>query len=227
MRKLTLELASEGPAVGPTSVSALFSRPDDADVLLVLAHGAGAGMHHSFMQALAERLVACRVAVLRYQFAYMEAGRRRTDAPARAHAAVAAACAAATANAPDLPCFAGGKSFGGRMTSQLAATSALPNVRGLVFFGFPLHPAKKPSQKRAEHLAQVTQPMLFLSGTRDALAELSLLEPLVRRLGARATLALVEGADHGFSVLKRSGRTDDEVLDELAERAASWMRSHG
>lgn len=195
----------------------------DARAALVLAHGAGAGMDHPFMEGLAVRLAALRVAVLRFEFPYMAEGRKRPDRPDVAVDAVADAVAAGREAFPGLPLFAGGKSFGGRMTSTAASRGRLGGVAGLVFFGFPLHPARKPGTGRAEHLPEVEHPMLFLQGTRDALADLDLLRPVLAKL-ERATLHVMEGADHGFHVLKRSGRTDDEVLDELAERAASWMR---
>lgn len=205
-------------------MSGLLARPDDAHALLVFGHGAGAGMRHASMQAICERLADCGVATLRYQFPYMEAGGRRPDRPALATATVRAAAEAAAVHAQGLPVFAGGRSFGGRMTSTAAAESPLAGVRGLVFVGFPLHPAKKPDTRRAEHLSRVGVPMLFLQGTRDALAELALLTPICEKLpGAR--LHVVEGADHSFHVLKRSGRSDDEVLDELAGAIDAWVRA--
>lgn len=208
-------------------VSALLGRPPDARALLVLAHGAGAGMEHPFMDALASRLADLGVATFRFQFPYMEAGGRRPDPPAVAARTVASAVGAAVEAAPDLPVFAGGKSFGGRMTSTAAAKGELDahGVRGLVFFGFPLHPPARPGTERADHLSDVPQSMLFLQGTRDRLARLDLLEPVLGRLGPDATLHVVDGADHGFHVLKRSGRTDDDVLDELAGRTAEWMEA--
>jgi predicted alpha/beta-hydrolase family hydrolase len=165
------------------------------------------------------------VAVLRFQFPFMQQGSRRPDAPAAAHAAVRAAVAQATQRLPGVPLFAGGKSFGARMTSQAQALEPLPAVRGLVFVGFPLHPAGKPGVTRAEHLQQVQVPMLFLQGTRDALAELKLLRPVLQQLGKRATLHTIEHADHAFHVPVRSGRTDGEVLDELAATSVDWMRT--
>jgi uncharacterized protein len=203
-------------------VSALLCRPTKARRLLVLAHGAGAGMNHPFMANLADELAGVGVATLRYQFPYMEERRRVPDAPAVLLATVVAAVRAAAEAAPGLPLFAGGKSMGGRMTSQAAAQQPLEGVRGLVFFGFPLHPLKKPGTKRADHLAKVTIPMLFLQGTRDALADLTLLRPVCARLGSLATLHVIETADHAFHVLKSSGKTDEQVLRELAETAASW-----
>lgn len=209
--------------VNGSRVSAILLRPDGAACLLVLAHGAGAGMRHPFMEAAAEALAERAVATLRFQFPYMEAGRKRPDRPAVAQATVRAAIEAAAARAAGLPLLAGGKSYGGRMTSQAAATAPLPGVRGLVFFGFPLHAAGHPSDERAAHLDDVDVPMLFLQGTRDALASLDLLEPVCRRLrDAPATLHVVEGADHSFRVLKRSSRTDAEVMAELADAVARW-----
>jgi predicted alpha/beta-hydrolase family hydrolase len=203
-------------------VSALLCRPTKARRLLVLAHGAGAGMSHPFMEKLADELAGVNVATLRYQFPYMEGRRRVPDVPAVLTAAVIAAVRAAAEVAPGLPLLAGGKSMGGRMTSQAASQQPLEGVRGLVFFGFPLHPPKQPGIKRADHLAKVTIPMLFLQGTRDALADLTLLRPLCAKLGARATLHVIETADHAFHVLKSSGKTDEQVLRESAETAASW-----
>ena len=203
-------------------VSALLCRPANARWLLVLAHGAGAGMSHPFMEKLAAELAGVGVATLRYQFPYMEQRRRVPDAPAVLTATVVAAARRAAEVAPGLPLLAGGKSMGGRMTSQAPARHPLDGVRGLVFFGFPLHPPKQPGTKRAEHLAKVTVPMLFLQGTRDELADLKLLRPVCAKLGARATLHVIETADHSFHVLKRSGRSDAEVLRELAETTVSW-----
>jgi predicted alpha/beta-hydrolase family hydrolase len=191
--------------------------------MLTLAHGAGAGMRHAFMESIAERLADRRIATWRYEFPYMQEGRRRPDPPKVAVAAVREAVAEAREHAGALPLFAGGKSFGGRMTSTAASETALPGVRGIVFLGFPLHPAGTPGTKRAGHLAEVDVPMLFLQGTRDKLADLDLLRPICDDLGDRAHLHVVDGADHGFHVLKRSGRTDDEVLDELADTAAAFM----
>lgn len=211
------------------NVDGLLVRPQEAKWLLVLAHGAGAGMQHPFMERLAHELAGCGVATLRYQFPYLQHRRSRPDVSAVLTATVRATVAAALAHAPDLPLLAGGKSFGGRMTSLAFAEtpSAVPPpgmtaVRGLVFFGFPLHPAGRPSVQRAEHLAKVDLPMLFLQGTRDALADLALLHPICVELGPRARLHVVEGADHSFHVLKRSGKTDAEVLREVAVMVASW-----
>jgi predicted alpha/beta-hydrolase family hydrolase len=197
-------------------------RPPNARRMLTLAHGAGAGMRHPFMQKLAVELASAGVATLRYEFPYMEQRRNRQDAPPVLHARVAEAAEAARAAAPDLPLLAGGKSFGGRMTSQAAAEGVLRDVKGIVFFGFPLHPPNRPGTSRADHLAQVTPPMLFLQGTRDEFAPLDRLRPIMASLGAKATLHVIDGADHGFHVLKRSSRTDDEVLRELAQTVASW-----
>ena len=206
------------------SVSALLQAPGDARATYVFAHGAGAGMAHPFMAAMADALAARQIATLRFQFPFMEKGSKRPDVPRVAHAAVRAAVAEAASRLPGLPLYAGGKSFGARMTSQAQALAPLPQVRGLVFVGFPLHPAGKPSVTRAEHLEGVQIPMLFLQGTRDALAEPTLLRQTTEALGRRATLHTAEGADHAFHVLVRSGRTDDEVRDELCDRIAAWVR---
>lgn len=210
---------------GGYSVSALLDRPGDAWALYVLAHGAGAGMRHPFLRAVAHALGARGIATLRYQFPSMEAGKRRPDVPALAETTVRAAVEAGAAAAPDLPLIAGGKSFGGRMTSQAQAKAPLPGVRGLVFLGFPLHAPKRPSDTRAAHLADVDIPMLFLQGTRDDLADLTLMRPLCQRLGARATLHLVEAGDHSFKVLKRSGRSAEEVMQEIGETIAAWVKT--
>src|SRR6266436_5250559 len=207
---------------GGGEVSALLLRPAKARQLLVLAPGAGAGMSHPFMEKLAGELAGVGVATLRYQFPYMEARRRAPDAPAVLTATVVAAVRAAAEAAPGLPLLAGGKSMGGRMTSQAAAQRPLDGVQGLVFFGFPLHPPNQPGTKRADHLAKVAMPMLFLQGTRDTFADLKRLRPVCAKLGSRATLHVIETADHSFHVLKKSGRSDPEVLRELAEKAASW-----
>jgi uncharacterized protein len=207
---------------GAGEVSALLMRPAQAKWMLALAHGAGAGMKHAFMEALAEELARVAVATLRYQFPYMEQRRRVPDSPDVSTATVAAAVRAARAAAPELPLLAGGKSFGGRMTSTAAAEDQLEGVRGLVFFGFPLHPPKRPGTKRAEHLEKVKPPMLFLQGTRDELADLSLLRPICAKLGALATLHVIEGADHSFHVLNKSGKSDAGVLEELARTTETW-----
>jgi len=203
-------------------VSALLVRPDRARWLYVFGHGAGAGMRHRFMEDAATVLAAHGIATFRYQFPYLEQGSRRIDPQPILLATVRSAVAAAREAAPDLPLLAGGKSMGGRMTSLAASKEPLPGVKGIVFFGFPLHPAGSPAVERGEHLAAVSNPMLFLQGTRDKLADLDLLGPVVERLGARASLHVVEGADHGFDVLKRSGRTSAEVLEELARTTGSW-----
>ena len=206
-------------------VSGLLLLPGAADCLLVLGHGAGAGMRHPFMEAIAERLAARDVATLRYQFPYMEKGFRRPSPQPVLLATVRAVVASARALAGELPLLAGGKSMGGRMTSLAAAAEPLEGVRGLVFLGFPLHPIGKPGTGRGEHLRSVRRPMLFLQGTRDRLAELDLLTPVCTALGRSATLHVLEGADHSFHVLKRSGRTDDEVLDEVATAVRAWSRA--
>ena len=203
-------------------VAALLLRPADAHCLYVFGHGAGAGMQHRFMEAASARLAGHGIASLRYQFPYMEAGSRRPDSRGTLLATVRAAVRAAADAAPDLPLLAGGKSMGGRMTSLAAAEAPLPGVRGLAFFGFPLHPAGRPSTERADHLKKVQLPMLFLQGERDRLAEIDLLRPVCAGLGDRATLHVVPDADHGFHVPKRTGRSDDEVLAELARTAAQW-----
>src|SRR5216117_3308632 len=211
-------------SVGQTSgeVSGLLVRPPDARLLYVLAHGAGAGMRHPFLESIAQGLAERSIATLRYQFLYMERRSRRPDPPAVAAATVRAAVAEVARVAPGLPLIAGGKSFGGRMTSTAQAETPLPGVRGLVFLGFPLHPPGRPADKRAEHLAQVRIPMLFLQGDRDEFADLNLLKPVVKQLGERATLHLVAGGDHSFHVLKRSGRTDGDVMGELVQAMVDW-----
>ena len=209
---------------GGGEVSALVARPKDARWLLLLAHGAGAGMTHPFMEKLSADLAAVGIATFRYQFPYMEQRRHVPDPPAVLIATVVSAVRAAEQAAPDLPLLAGGKSMGGRMTSQAAAQHPLDGVQGLVFFAFPLHPPNRPGTKRADHLAKVTIPMLFLQGTRDTLADLELLRPVCTKLGARATLHVIETADHSFHVLKSSGRTDADVLQELAETTVSWAK---
>lgn len=206
----------------------LLERPADARALLLLAHGAGAGMRHPFTQALAEALARAGIATCRYEFPYMAAGRKAPDRAPVLIRAVRDAVAAARAEAPDLPLFAGGKSMGGRMSSLAQAETPLADVQGLVFFGFPLHPAGRPGTARADHLDRIDIPMLFLQGERDRLAEPGLLAPVVERLGDSATLHVVPFADHGFHVPKRvSGRTDGEVIEDLASRAAAWMDQRG
>lgn len=212
---------------GSRRVSALLEVPDKARACLVLAHGAGAGMTHPFMADVARELAECGIATLRYQFPYMEQGSKRPDTPAVAQATVRAAVAEAARRLPALPLFAGGKSFGGRMSSQAQAAQPLPGVQGLVFFGFPLHPAGKPSDARAQHLADVKVPMLFLQGTRDDLADLGLLRPVVERLGARARLEVFEGADHSFHVRARSGGSDARVRAQMLDAVVEWMLMNG
>jgi Predicted hydrolase of the alpha/beta-hydrolase fold len=212
-----------GGSIG--KVSGILLRPPDAWAGYVMAHGAGAGMRHRFMERMAEALAERGMASLRYQFPYMEAGGGRPDPPGVLEAAVRAAVGAAQDGLSGLPLVAGGKSLGGRMTSNAQARRPLPGVGGLGFLGFPLHPAKQPGETRADHLRAVELPMLFLQGTRDALAELDLITAVCGRLGSRATLHVVEGADHSFGVLKRSGRSEAEVMDELANSLGSWCRS--
>lgn len=205
-------------------MSFLFDLPASPHACYVFAHGAGAGMEHAFMAEVAGGLAERGVATLRFQFPFMAQGSKRPDAPAVAHAAVRAAVAEAARRAPGLPLFAGGKSYGGRMTSQAQAVQPLPGVRGLVFAGFPLHPAGKPSTARAAHLAAVRIPMLFLQGTRDALADLDLVRRTTEPLADRATLHVVEGADHAFHVLVRSGRTNAQSREELLDAMAGWIK---
>jgi predicted alpha/beta-hydrolase family hydrolase len=205
-------------------VSGLLQMPTGATCCYVLAHGAGAGMAHPFMATVAEGLADRGIATLRYQFLYMEQGSKRPDPPALAQAAVRAAVAKAGELARGLPLIAGGKSFGGRMTSQAQAAAPLDGVHGLAFLGFPLHPAGKPSAERAKHLAEVKVPMLFLQGTRDTLADLALLEPMVAGLGKRATLHLFDAADHSFHVPARTGRKDADVMREMLDAFAAWAK---
>ncbi|HEY0857104.1 MAG TPA: alpha/beta family hydrolase [Albitalea sp.] len=219
----TLEPQAFSLAIGEAaSVSALLLAPPRACACLVLAHGAGAGMTHSFMDAVAQGLAGRGIATLRYQFPYMERGSRRPDVPALAHATVRAAVAEAAQRLPGVPLLAGGKSFGGRMTSQAQAASPLPGVCGIVFLGFPLHPAGKPAMERAAHLAEVRLPMFFAQGTRDELADEQLVRSLIAQLGARATLEMIDQADHTFHVPAKSGRKDAEVLDALLDTLAAW-----
>lgn len=208
---------------GARRVSGLLVVPPGARACYVLAHGAGAGMAHPFMAAMAEGLAARRIATLRFQFPYMEAGSRRPDAPALAQATVRAAVAEASRRVPSLPLVAGGKSFGGRMASGAQAESPMPGVVGLVFLGFPLHPAGRPSSERGRHLAAVQVPMLFVQGARDALADPQRLRHLVDQLGGRATLKRIEEADHSFHVPVRTGRTDEDVRTELLDAVAGWI----
>ena len=204
-------------------VSGLLQAPPEARACYVLAHGAGAGMAHPFMAAIANGLADRGIATLRYQFPYMEQGSKRPDAPKLAHATVRAAVLEASRLVPELALFAGGKSFGGRMTSQAQAAAPLPGVRGLAFLGFPLHPPGKPSDERAKHLFDVQIPMLFLQGTRDDLANLQLVEPLCKQLSARATLKLFQDADHSFRVPARTERKDSEVRVELLDALVDWI----
>jgi predicted alpha/beta-hydrolase family hydrolase len=221
-RSLTVKI----PAIG--DVDALLLRPESARWLLVLAHGAGAGMQHPFMNGFATALADCGLATFRYHFPYMQQQRKRPDAAPVLTAAVRAAIAMASEVASDLPLFAGGKSLGGRMTSLACAgdasddTGGMPRVRGIVFVGFPLHPAGRPGRQRAEHLARVRSPMLFLQGTRDQLADIALIRALCAELGPAADLHVVDGGDHSFHVLRRSGRTDADILRELAGTVAAW-----
>lgn len=217
-KPLTIDVPGSG------AVSALLTVPQDPTACYVFAHGAGAGMTHKFMEAVSTGLAARDIATLRYQFPYMEHGARRPDTPAVAQATVRTAVATAAAQLPRLPFIAGGKSFGGRMTSQAQAKEPLPGVLGLCFFGFPLHPAGKPATERGAHLSDIKVPMLFLQGTRDALAEVGLIEPLVDSLGPRATLHLVSQADHSFHVPAKIGRKDSEVLDEILNAMAAWVK---
>ena len=219
--RVRIEIGSGG------AVSGLVVQPPQPRACYVFAHGAGADMSHSSMETVAAGLGRRGIATLRYQFPYMEKGGKRPDPPAVAHAAVRAAVDEAGRRFPALPKIAGGRSFGGRMTSQTQALSALPGVRGLAFFGFPLHPAGKPSSARAKHLSDIAIPMLFLQGTRDALAEASLLKPVVEGLGLRATLHWLEAADHSFHVLKSSGRNDREVMTEVLDAFAGWAGKIG
>jgi uncharacterized protein len=212
-----------GIAVRDGHVSGLFLRPPEAKALYLFAHGAGAGMTHRAMESNARGLAERGIATLRYQFPYMEKGSHRPDPPMVAHAAVRAATEKAVELAPDLALFAGGRSFGGRMTSQAQSIEPLTGVRGLAFLGFPLHPAGKPGIERAEHLAGIKIPMLFVSGDRDALAELDLLQPVVSGLGERATLHLVAHADHSFKVAAKSGRTSVDAEAEALDALAGWM----
>ncbi len=223
-----LEIPVSKPAAGTggtaTSVGALLLRPPAATALYLFAHGAGAGMRHPFMEAVSHTLAARRIATLRYEFPYMTAGRRMPDSRGTLVETVRAAARTAAELAPELPLFAGGKSMGGRMTSTAAAEQTLAGVQGIVFYGFPLHRPGDESDARAEHLADVALPMLFIQGTRDRLAELDRVRRVCERLGPPATLHVVEGADHGFSVLKRSGQTDSEVQEGMADAAAGWIR---
>ncbi|WP_431096284.1 alpha/beta hydrolase family protein [Polaromonas aquatica] len=205
------------------TISGLLQAPADAKACYVFAHGAGADMNHAFMQAIAQGLAERGIASLRFNFLFMEQGSKRPDSPAVAHAAIRAAVAEAARQMPDVPLFAGGKSYGGRMTTQAQAAEPLPGVKGIVLVGFPLHPAGKPSTERAAHLDGVKLPMLFLQGTRDALADVDLITQTTAGLGKKATMHIVDGADHAFHVLVRSGRTDAQVREELLDTMAAWM----
>jgi predicted alpha/beta-hydrolase family hydrolase len=216
-KQLKLEIEHVG------TVSALLTESDKPRACFVFAHGAGAGMRHSFMERVTAGLAARGIATLRYQFPYMEKGSRRPDTPTVAHATVRAAVEAAARQCPGVTLVAGGKSFGGRMTSQAQAKTPLPGVKGLAFLGFPLHPDGKPSIERAAHLAQIEIPMLFLQGTRDGLADLGYLKPVIAELGAKARLHEVAGGDHSFLVLKKSGRSNDEAMEEVLDTLAAWI----
>jgi len=198
----------------------------DAKYVYVFAHGAGAGMNHPFMQRAAEALEARGIATHRFEFPYMQAKKNRPDPPAVAEEAVRTAVAEVARQAPGLPIFAGGKSFGGRMTSQAQASQPMPGVRGLVFFGFPLHPPGRPATTRAEHLTSVDVPMLFLQGTRDEFAQLDLLRQVIAGLGDRATLHLIQEGDHSFKVPRRTGKTETDVMNELADTVSEWTAKH-
>ncbi len=213
-----------GFSVEPTAVrvSTILLEPENPRFLYVLAHGAGAGMQHPFLETLARLLADKRIGTFRFQFPYMECGRKRPDPPHLLQATVRSAIEAARARRRGVPLVAGGKSMGGRMTSSAAAGASLTGVAGLVFLGFPLHASGKPGVRRADHLDDVDLPMLFLQGTRDSLADLDLFRPACERIGERATLHVVEGGDHSFGVLKRSGRTTDEVMEELATAISDW-----
>jgi uncharacterized protein len=221
MHKAEESKFSAGEKAG--EVSGLLILPKDAKTLFVLAHGAGAGMRHKFMDQVAEKLADRGVATFRYQFPYMEKGIKRPDSEAVLTTTVRRAVTVAKEHADGLPLFAGGKSMGGRMTSLAAARAPLDDVRGLIYFGFPLHAAGKPSADRGHHLFEIQLPMLFLQGSRDALADLKLLKPLCARLGKWAELFVIDGGDHSFHLLKSSGRSDDQVLEETAAKVASWI----
>lgn len=220
------EMRIDVPQAG-SSVSALLDLPDDPRAVYVLGHGAGAGMRHAFLERITRDLVSRGLGVFRYQFPYMEERRKRPDRHPVLHGTVRAAAAAAAEAVPGVPLVAGGKSMGGRMTSLVQSATPLPGVNGLIFLGFPLHAPNKPGSDRADHLKEIAIPMLFLQGTRDSLARLDLLTPVVDALGSRAAMHIVEGGDHSFKVLKRSGRTMDEVFDDLADTMVEWVRALG
>lgn len=217
----TQELKLDIERIG--TVSAILTQPENARACHVLAHGAGADMRHAFMDKVAEGLAERGIATLRFNFPYMEKKQGRPDQPAVAHAAIHAAVAEAARLCPGVTLVAGGKSFGGRMTSQAQSKAPLPGVKGLAFLGFPLHADGKPSAERAEHLAGIAIPMLFLQGTRDKLADLGILKPVVEGLGPKATLHEVEGGDHSFAVLKKSGRSNEEALTEVLDALTTWI----
>lgn len=204
-------------------VSAIFSSPKNPKAIFVFAHGAGAGMNHKFMEEVSSNLVSFDIAVFRYQFPYMEKGKRSPDYPNVLLKTVQAAVEKAESIYKELPIFAGGKSLGGRMTSTAASKNLIPQIKGIIFFGFPLHAPGKPSSDRAEHLYEVKVPMLFLQGTRDKLADLNLLKPVIKKIGRKASLKIIEGADHSFHVLKSFKKSDSEIIEELSKLASSWM----
>lgn len=212
------------PLPSGAGISGLLQKPAKVEACYVFAHGAGAGMDHAFMAAIAQGLAERGIASLRFNFPFMEQGSKRPDSPAVAHAAIRAAVAEAARQCSGVPLFAGGKSYGGRMSTQAQAAKPLPGVAGIVLLGFPLHPDGKPSITRAEHLDGVELPMLFLQGTRDGLADLDLITQTTTRLGKRVTLHVVEAADHAFHVLVRSGRTDAQVREELLETMVAWIK---
>ncbi len=223
MTKAITKNVKFSPLDSDRKVSGMLRRPADASALYVLAHGAGAGMRHVFMEEVSAKLFDAGIATFRYQFPYMEEGKKRPDTPKLLTATVRAAARRAAELAPDLPVFAGGKSMGGRMTSQAASAEALPGVKGLAFLGFPLHAPGRNSTNRADHLGDVALPMLFLQGTRDSLAEIDLIGAVTSGLGRRATLHVIDGGDHSFKVLKRSGRTDEDVMTEIRDTIVAWV----
>lgn len=221
MSSKTTELKLDIARVG--TVSAILTQPANARACYVLAHGAGADMRHAFMDKIATGLAERGIATFRFNFPYMENKQRRPDQPAVAHAAIRAAVDEAARLCPGVTLVAGGKSFGGRMTSQAQSKAPLPDVKGLAFLGFPLHADGKPSTERAEHLAGIAIPVLFLQGTRDKLADLGHLKPVIAALGPKATLHEVAGGDHSFAVLKKSGRSNDEALNEVLDTLSAWI----